>query len=196
MSFVICRFPINSSSQLTNLFFTSFKTTMITRVDNKLFRGPKPWPWDIYKLKKLGVTEIYDLMNRQRLGEKYICNLFGIKYINIPTSITDYKFIEKEHIQKITDGIMKNPNKSYIHCSRGRHRTGIAVAGYDMIANKKPFLEVLNKDIFEGGYYSLEDNIAKYQGKPPKRKLKIYQMISKQLSLFIEQFKPKKVATP
>ena len=123
---------------------------MITRVDNKLFRGPKPWPWDIYKLKKLGVTEIYDLMNRQRLGEKYICNLFGIKYIDIPTSITDYKFIEKEHIQKITDGIMKNPNKSYIHCSRGRHRTGIAVAGYDMIANKKPFLEVLNKDIFEG----------------------------------------------
>lgn len=163
--------------------------TLPIAVDNRLYRGPKPGIKRFIQLKELGVTQVIDLMRNEHLREKLMCSLLGMKYVHISSSILDNEFVHKEHIEEAIKYITENSGNTYVHCGRGTHRTGVVCAGYDMCVNKIGLNEALEKDIFTPGYYSPKEkpNLAKNNKKRAKIQ-NVYNMISKQLKIFIDEF--------
>jgi len=99
-----------------------------------IWRGGKPTPVDIEKLKRLEVKTIIDFTMANRTGERKKTKELGIKYINIPwdtdtwlTWFYDYNRVTKKFLS-----IVEDPANLpvYVHCLNGRDRTGTMVAVY------------------------------------------------------------------
>jgi len=104
------------------------------QVDEHVFRGAQPTPEGFKNLTKLGVKTVIDLRggNDHTAGEKTVVETLGMKYVHVPmkglTAPTD------EQVARVL-ALLDQPSAStdwpvFVHCKRGRDRTGTVIACY------------------------------------------------------------------
>ncbi|MCM1010672.1 MAG: tyrosine-protein phosphatase [Fusobacterium sp.] len=124
-------------------------------VDERLIRGPRvSCPWRLYQMKNEGVNQIIDLRNCsyfKKPMEKFFCKLLGIKYVNYKYSHKDVNLPSDEFFKRVNDTILQNDGKTYIHCMKGKRRTGLCVALYEKFHTDKSDILII-EDMLEKGF--------------------------------------------
>jgi hypothetical protein len=98
-----------------------------TVVPNKLYRGSAPSPNDVMELKeKLGINKIVSL--DQKAGDRIVraCKLLGIEHIKLYID-WDRKTLYHALNQNLKH-LLIDDGPTYLHCERGKDRTGLIVA--------------------------------------------------------------------
>lgn len=145
-------------------FYTSFKALPKFQriVDNRLVRGSYVIsPLTLQKMKKDGITQIIDLRNTSFLGkiiEQFFCKILGIKYLNHKYPHRINKLPPAAFFNQINQDIIQNQGKTYIHCLKGKRRTGVCVAIYELTYGNKTKKEILD-DVLNLGFTEIRDNI-------------------------------------
>lgn len=158
---------ISNSNNYTN--FTSLPKFQI-KIDDKLVRGRAvTCPYNLYKMKKEGITQVIDLRNSsfvRRPLERLFCKILGLKYFNFKYPHRLNKLPEESFFEKINKTILNNDGKTYIHCQYGKRRTGISVAIYEKLHCKKLKSEVL-EHLLNYGFQEIRD------GKNTSKRIKL-----------------------
>jgi len=130
-------------------------------VDNRLIRGPQVLSlFSLNNLKKEGVTQVIDLRNTSffaRPVEKLLCKILGIKYVNHRYSHSSTKLPSADFFEKVNRSIVDNKGKTYIHCMKGKRRTGMCVAVYEKKNTSKPKEEILD-EMVRLGFWEFKQN--------------------------------------
>ena len=207
---------INSNSNSQKLTFKQLPKKF-TSVDKYLIRGPHPCLYDLYQLKKEGVTQIYDFRHKSihgfKFAEKVACKVLGMKYIRKPYSNLYGKYPTVQEMEEMAQSVAKNGEqggKTLFHCNSGRHRTAHMSAFYEITKGKQSLQEVkeksgqnfeekfkiiIQKQLIEQDYYSRKHN--RYKGKNPIKRLlaainnRYAYAIQKGQKLFIDTIFPK-----
>jgi tyrosine-protein phosphatase SIW14 len=100
-------------------------------VNQTLFRGGMPSDEALHELKAMGVSMVIDLREdgpaRQREKEKV--EQLGIRYAHVPLPRTTAP--SQAEIAQALSLILRDPSaKIYVHCMRGKDRTGTVIACY------------------------------------------------------------------
>ena len=108
-------------------------------VDTHVLRGGAPSIQDLIKLKKDGVTQIYDFRHENLRGMKFLevlmCKILKIDYRrrkfsffnNETPKLKDFEEVSMAIKEKIAKG-----GKTLLHCNSGRHRTGQMALFYEL----------------------------------------------------------------
>ena len=155
---ILSYFLLYYNNFLAILFFTLFRIYMkvnlpqyMIQVDNKLIRGKAVTsPLRLYKMKQAGINQIIDLRNTsfvKRPIEKFFCKLFGIKYQNFKYSHLLESLPEPQFFYNVNNAIRKNEGKTYIHCQKGKRRTGICVALYEKYFTQNSLNKIISNMI-------------------------------------------------
>ncbi len=103
-----------------------------TEVDEHIFRGGQPTQEGLKSLAKLGVKTIIDLRGNEQQGEKQEVEALGMKYLHFAmpalAAPTDERVAEV--LKVLEDPAMSTDWPVFIHCMRGKDRTGVIVACY------------------------------------------------------------------
>jgi protein tyrosine/serine phosphatase len=100
-------------------------------VNENLFRGGAPTDEALVELKALGVKMVLDLREdgSGRLEEKRKVEQLGIRYEHIPMRVMSAP--RPADIEQALSLLLRDPNaKIYVHCLRGKDRTGTVIACY------------------------------------------------------------------
>jgi tyrosine-protein phosphatase SIW14 len=101
------------------------------QVNQQLYRGGQPKDGGLRKLKDLGVKTIVNLRGedaRTRAEGEAALSL-GLRYYNI--SLAEFSRPKDEEVERVLDIINDPENQPiFIHCRRGKDRTGTIVACY------------------------------------------------------------------
>jgi protein tyrosine/serine phosphatase len=101
------------------------------QVNENLFRGAMPTDQALQELKALGVTLVIDLReeSRARQQEKQKVEQLGIRYAHFP--MRTLAAPPKAEIEQVLSLILRETSaKVYVHCLRGKDRTGTVIACY------------------------------------------------------------------
>ena len=101
----------------------------VGRIAPGIFRGAQPKPEGYATLKAMGVRTVINL--RTIHGEREAVEAAGMRYVEIPMNVL--KNIEPAAVRKALS-VMTDPASQpvFVHCSRGKDRTGIVAAVYRM----------------------------------------------------------------
>jgi tyrosine-protein phosphatase SIW14 len=103
---------------------------MISKVDNLLYRGPRPDAVDCIAIKKQFLTVI----SLEGTGEdlKESKELYPVPVISYPIGFSEIYFtgISQQVLQNILMEIMEASRPVLVHCQHGEDRTGLVVAAY------------------------------------------------------------------
>ena len=116
-------------------------------------------PVKLYGMKKKGITQIIDLRreNKFKKGiEKLFCKILNIEYVNRPLSFKSNEFPSKTFFGNINKLICENKGTTYLHCKKGKHRTGLCVAAYE-----KEVLHKTNPEIIYNLYTNSFSDLVK-----------------------------------
>ncbi|MDD5761500.1 MAG: tyrosine-protein phosphatase [bacterium] len=103
--------------------------TDVGRVAPGIFRGAQPELEGYATLKALGVRTVVNL--RTRRGEREAVEAAGMRYVEIPMSFM--KKVDPAVVREALSVISDPANQLvFLHCSRGKDRTGVVVAVYRM----------------------------------------------------------------
>ena len=103
------------------------------KVNDKLFRGGQPKKAGFAQLKQMGVATVIDLRDddQNALKEKRLVEVAGMKFINIP--LGNWSRPKPTDIDNIIAEIVAANNQPvFVHCKRGKDRTGTVIAVYRM----------------------------------------------------------------
>ncbi len=152
-------------------------------VDDRLVRGPRvSCPWRLYEMKQEGINQIIDLRNCsyfKRPMEKFFCKLLGIKYVNYRYSHKDVNLPSHDFFVRVNNTILENDGKTYIHCMKGKRRTGMCVAFYEKFHTEKSDAEIVGNMLDKG----FQDIYGPYKSKKIVRMRNIY-------GKFVEKYFP------
>jgi protein tyrosine/serine phosphatase len=101
------------------------------QVNQNLFRGGMPTDDALQELKALGVGLIIDLREEgtERQAEKQKVEQLGIRYAHVPMRALSAP--RPAEIQQVLSLILHESSaKVYVHCLRGKDRTGTVIACY------------------------------------------------------------------
>jgi protein tyrosine/serine phosphatase len=101
------------------------------QVNQNLFRGGMPTGDALQELKALGVGLIIDLREEgaARQAEKEKVEQLGMRYEHVPMRALSAP--RPSDIQQVLSLILRDPSaKVYVHCLRGKDRTGTVIACY------------------------------------------------------------------
>ena len=101
------------------------------RVNDKLYRGGQPSEAGLLELGAFGIKRVIDLRETGRAteNERAALSKLGIKYINVPMS--GFSAPTGEQIAKILKLLNdEGPWPTFVHCRRGKDRTGTVIACY------------------------------------------------------------------
>lgn len=130
----------------------------IKPVDDRLLRGKSVCcPYRLYTMKKNNITQIIDLRNTPSITkymERFFCKLFGIKYVNCRYPHRLNVLPEERFFKKVNAAIVANNKITYIHCQRGKRRTGVSVAYYEKNVMHLPENKIL-ENLVNNGYKDL-----------------------------------------
>ncbi len=101
----------------------------VGRVAPGIYRGAQPQPSGYATLKKMGMRTVINL--RARHSEKAAVEAVGMRSIEVPIRIPGT--LTADTVRRVA-ALMADPNNQpvFVHCARGRDRTGVAVAVYRM----------------------------------------------------------------
>ena len=130
-------------------------------VDKSLIRGPHPNICDIFRLKKEGVTQIYDFRHYGLRGfktvEKLACKVAGIQYKRRAFSFLEGNYPILADYESISKSVKQNGEKGGItlfHCNSGTHRTSL-MSAFFRITKGEPISKCKTKP----GYHDDIDRI-------------------------------------
>ena len=115
------------------------------KVNDHIYRGAAPREVGLQELGAMGVKEIIDLRTAGEgtSEEKNAAAKLKIKYINIP--LNGFQAPPSAKIQEILGLLQDNSETVFVHCRRGKDRTGTVVACYriqhDGWDNRRALLE-------------------------------------------------------
>lgn len=95
-----------------------------------LYRGGQPSRQGIRTLQKMGVRTIIDLRNDPVRWERQHVTDAGMQYINIPTNAA---VVDPIRIAQFLVAVRTAERPIFVHCKRGRDRTGLEIAVYRMV---------------------------------------------------------------
>lgn len=103
-----------------------------TEVDEHIYRGGQPTVEGLKSLAKLGVKTVIDLRASEQLDEKKQVEALGMKYLHF--SMPALSAPPDERVAEVLK-VLEDPTAStnwpvFIHCMRGKDRTGLIVACY------------------------------------------------------------------
>lgn len=101
------------------------------RVNDHLFRGGEPSLVGLQELGAMGVKIDIDLREAGEGTEieKRGAEKLGMKYVSVPMNALSAP--SKEQIERVLSLLLQNGNGTiYVHCRRGKDRTGTVVACY------------------------------------------------------------------
>jgi protein tyrosine/serine phosphatase len=100
------------------------------KVSNHLYRGGAPTEVGVEELGAMGVKTIIDLRTAAEgtQHEKAWAQKLKIKYINI--SLGEFGAPTNAQMEQILDLLKDGPDTIFVHCRRGRDRTGTVIACY------------------------------------------------------------------
>lgn len=131
------------------------------KVNDHLYRGGEPSAVGVGELGAMGIKTIIDLRQKGdgTAAEKDVADELKIKYINIPLGeLSAPSNAEMEHILSL---LQDNSGAIFVHCRRGKDRTGTVVACYriqhDGWNNERALQEAK-----EHGMSSLERSMRSY----------------------------------
>jgi tyrosine-protein phosphatase SIW14 len=99
-------------------------------VNEHLFRGAQPSPAGLQELGALGIKRVVDLREpgpSTQFEEEQLKKL-GIKYVNIP--FRQFSAPTNDQIEAVLKLIGDGEIPTFVHCRRGKDRTGTAIACY------------------------------------------------------------------
>ena len=103
-------------------------------VDDRVLRGGQPTEKEFEELSKLSVKTVIDLRAGVDRSEKTIVEKLGIRYIHEPMSAIAEP--SSQQISKILQLLETEPGPVYVHCLRGKDRTGTVIACYRIAHDK------------------------------------------------------------
>jgi tyrosine-protein phosphatase SIW14 len=101
------------------------------KVNDHLYRGGEPTAVGVQELGAMGVKTIIDLRQAgEGTGvEKELAEKLKLKYINIP--LGEFSAPSKAQIEQILTLLQDNADSTlFVHCRRGKDRTGTVIACY------------------------------------------------------------------
>lgn len=100
------------------------------RVNDHLFRGGEPSLVGLQELGAMGVKIDLDLRESGEgtEAEKRGTEKLAMKYINVPLSA--FSAPSKEQMERVLSIILSSSGTVFVHCRRGKDRTGTVVACY------------------------------------------------------------------
>lgn len=101
------------------------------RVNERVFRGGEPSLVGLQELGAMGVKIDIDLREPGEgiEVEKRAAEKLNMKYVNIPLS--PFSAPSKEQMERVLSLLLQNDSgTAYVHCRRGKDRTGTVVACY------------------------------------------------------------------
>jgi protein tyrosine/serine phosphatase len=100
------------------------------QVDDRVYRGARPTPEGLKSLPALGIKTVIDLRGGD-FREKQTLEALGIRYVNVPMS--GFRAPTDRQIARIL-ALLETPDFSaapvFVHCKRGKDRTGTVIACY------------------------------------------------------------------
>jgi tyrosine-protein phosphatase SIW14 len=118
----------------TTFAFTGPETPNIHNfrvVNDHLYSGAQPTPQDLKDLAKLGIKTVIDLrMGDEHAGEeKKLVEALGMRYVNVPMKgLARPKDEQISQVLSILESSSEWP--IFVHCRRGKDRTGTVIACY------------------------------------------------------------------
>lgn len=106
------------------------------KVNDRLYRGGQPKEAGFAELKAMGITTVIDLRDddENALEEKAMVEKAGMKFINKP--LENWSRPDEKDIDEILKQITIAANQPvFVHCKRGKDRTGTVMAIYRMTAD-------------------------------------------------------------
>jgi tyrosine-protein phosphatase SIW14 len=104
------------------------------KVDDRVLRGAQPSAAEFEELSRMKVKTVLDLRTGEQRGEKEIVERLGIRYIQEPLSAVSAP--DNQQIGKILKLLATEPAPIFVHCLRGKDRTGTVIACYRMAFHK------------------------------------------------------------
>jgi tyrosine-protein phosphatase SIW14 len=101
------------------------------QVDSTLFRGAEPSPAGLNDLRAMGIKLVIDLRKEGagRDAEKQAVEALGMKYVNV--GLKAWKAPSEDNIRQVLTLISEAGNDPvFVHCLRGKDRTGTVIACY------------------------------------------------------------------
>jgi protein tyrosine/serine phosphatase len=100
------------------------------QVDEHIFRGAQPTLLGLQELGALGIKQVIDLREPGpgTTFEKEQAKKLGIKYINIP--LPELSAPADDQIQTVLKLLASKDVPTFVHCRRGKDRTGTVIACY------------------------------------------------------------------
>ena len=128
-------------------------------VDEGLYRGAQPTYEGIQELKERGVRTVIDLRDDRNPAERLWVEDAGMAYVNIPSNAGR---VEPAKVERFLKEIDEAQKPVFVHCHRGRDRTGLAVAAYRMVMQDWPREAALKELYAHGHQWVAFPGIARY----------------------------------
>ena len=100
------------------------------RVDEVLYRGAQPTEAGIETLREKGIRTVIDLRDDANPRERGWVESRGLAYIHIPC---DPARVEEGKLRTFLLAMETADKPIFVHCRKGRDRTGLGVAAYRMM---------------------------------------------------------------
>ena len=155
-------------------------------VNNKILAGGKLTWKELQALKDENVGQIIDLRCSStlypQLKEFICCKFLGIKRENIPVVL--FKSLpDKDTFEYVKKTVDKCPQKTFIHCNSGLHRTNLFCEALQILNGEKTVKEAIDS-LINNGFFKLR-NIEKREPEIVKIQL---ETLHKRLNDFKEMF--------
>jgi uncharacterized protein (TIGR01244 family) len=100
-------------------------------VEPGLHRGGQPSSVGFRELARRGIKTVVNLRNDPRPDDQSLVEAAGMVYINIPMNAAD---VSPAQIDRALQHLQTAPRPIFLHCRRGRDRTGLEIAVYRIAA--------------------------------------------------------------
>src|SRR5262245_40261583 len=122
---VACLLAVPATAQSRVVSASKVQIDNFGQVNQNYYRGAQPEGRDYADLASLGVKTLINLRSDDaEENEKAMAELAGMKYFQIP--MTTHKAPTAEQLTQFLALVNDPANQPvYVHCVRGRHRTGV-----------------------------------------------------------------------